>query len=231
MLKDESFDPVIFKLRIEMKNKDTHKISYILKMKEDLLLECGMDVHRPNRRKKLNERLADIIKSSPISYVTPKEQNLAAVWKKNTKYKSWDSFWKNNNYALFRIYEDGHYEVYSAKRSEKRKGNYEDSIKEIVLPSNATVEEIGNAVIDVFKAAEEYHKDKYTFDPYSTKKLELLDGSTLTIKHPGDNHFNDYEDGHAAEIYQCYCYLPKEDAESSAEFFVGIDIEKLGIDL
>lgn len=167
-------------------------------------------------------KMVDIIKNSKISQMTPRERNLESVWKKNSKYKSWDSFWRNNNYALFRIYEDRHYEVYSAKRSEKRKGNYEDSIKKICLPSTATVEEIGKAVIDVFRAAEEYHKDKSAFDPYPPKRLKLLDGSVLTIKQPGDKHFNDYEDVHVAEIYQCYCYLPKEDAESSAEFFVGI---------
>ncbi|MBD5136256.1 MAG: hypothetical protein HDT39_09915 [Lachnospiraceae bacterium] len=41
----------------------------------------------------------------------------------------------------------------------------------------------------------------------------------LTVKHPKDKHFNDCEDCHTAEIYQCYCYLQKEDAESSADFF------------
>lgn len=106
-------------------------------------------------------KMADMIKSSPVSHVTPKEWKSEAAWKKNSKYKSWVSFWKNNNYALFRIYEDGHYDVYSAKRSEKQKGNYGNSIKTIDLPCTATVEEIGKAIIDVFKAAEEYHKEKF----------------------------------------------------------------------
>ena len=48
----------LFKLRVEMRNKATHKISYLLQMEEDLLLECGMDVHQPNRRKKLDENLS-----------------------------------------------------------------------------------------------------------------------------------------------------------------------------
>ena len=48
----------VFKLRVEMRNKATHKISYLLQMEEDLLLECGMDVHQPNRRKKLDENLS-----------------------------------------------------------------------------------------------------------------------------------------------------------------------------
>ncbi len=175
-------------------------------------------------------KVVDFIKNSPRSSLTPKELNLEEAWKKNSKYKSWNSFWKNNNSAHFMLFEDGHYEIYSRKRSEKRKGGYDDCIKKINLPSTATAEEIGQAVIDVFKAAEEYYNDKPAYDPYHTKSLELLDGSMLTVKHPSDKHFSDYEDCGAAEIYQCYSYLPKEDAESSADFFVGIAAE-LGCDI
>ena len=57
----------IFKLRIEMKNKHTHKISYLLRQDEDLLLECGMDVHQPNRRKKLDENLIELFKEFVLS--------------------------------------------------------------------------------------------------------------------------------------------------------------------
>ncbi|MBS5691214.1 MAG: hypothetical protein KHW64_03760 [Eubacterium sp.] len=37
-------------------------------------------------------------------------------------------------------------------------GGYNGCIKSINLPANATAEEIGNAIIDVFKAAEEYYE-------------------------------------------------------------------------
>jgi len=47
----------IFGLRVEMRNKSCHKISYLLTMAEDLILECGMEVKQPNRRKKLDESL------------------------------------------------------------------------------------------------------------------------------------------------------------------------------
>lgn len=50
-----------------MKNKSTHKISYILPQDEDLLLECGMDVHQPNRRKKLDEKLMELFKDFALS--------------------------------------------------------------------------------------------------------------------------------------------------------------------
>ena len=172
----------------------------------------------------------EFIKKSPVSTLTPKEREAEAAWKRNSKYKSWNSFWKNNNCAHVLVYEDGNYTINAAKRTEDRNGGYYSSIKKIKLPSTATAEEIGQAVIGVFKAAEEYYNDKPAYDPYPTKSLELLDGSTLTVKHPSEKHFTDYEDCGAAEIYQCYSYLPKEDAESSADFFVGIAAE-LGCDL
>ena len=164
----------------------------------------------------------DIIKNSPLSCLTQKERDLGAAWKKNSRYKSWLSFWKNNNHATIKLHADKHYVIYSAKRSEQSKGGYGACIKMIDLPPTATAREIGEAVIDVFKAAEEYYKDKPAYDPYPVKSLKLMDDSVLTVKHPRDRHFVDYEDAGAAEIYQSYCYLPQEDAESSADFFVGI---------
>lgn len=47
-----------FHLRVEMRNKKTHRISYLTQLEEDLLLECGMEVEYPNRRKKTDARLA-----------------------------------------------------------------------------------------------------------------------------------------------------------------------------
>lgn len=47
-----------FHLRVEMRNKKTHRISYLTRLEEDLLLECGMEVEYPNRRKKTDARLA-----------------------------------------------------------------------------------------------------------------------------------------------------------------------------
>ena len=164
----------------------------------------------------------DFVKDSPISKITSKERDLEAAWRKNSKYKSWISFWKNNNHAFFESFADGHYEVYSTKRTVDRKGGYGGCIKEVNLPPTATAEEIGKAVIEVFEAAEEYYHQSPACDLYPVKQLELLDGSTLVVKHPKEKHFVDHEDSGAAEIYQCYSYLPKEDGESTAEFFVGI---------
>ena len=51
----------IFTLRVEMKNKEHHRISYLLQMEEDLLLECTMDVMQPNRRKKTDAKLVEML--------------------------------------------------------------------------------------------------------------------------------------------------------------------------
>ncbi len=56
------------------------------------------------------------------------------------------------------MFEDGSYEIYSTKKFREKKGGYYGCIKSINLPANATAEEIGNAIIDVFKAAEEYYE-------------------------------------------------------------------------
>lgn len=162
------------------------------------------------------------IMESPVSTLTPKERESTASWKKNTKYKNWTSFWKNNNCAHFVVSETGEYEVYSTKKTEERKGGYSGSIKSIVLSSTASEEEIGQAVIDVFNAAEEYYGSQPAYDSYPPKQLEMMDGSELTVKPPKDKHFEDCGDAGSAEIYQCYSYKANDDAESSADFFVGI---------
>lgn len=47
----------IFKIRAEFKNKNVHKISYILNHGDKDILECTIEVYQPNRRKKLDEKL------------------------------------------------------------------------------------------------------------------------------------------------------------------------------
>ena len=56
------------------------------------------------------------------------------------------------------MYEDGSYRVCATEKFREKKGGYYGCIKSINLPANATAEEIGKAIIDVFKAAEEYYE-------------------------------------------------------------------------
>lgn len=50
----------IFKLRAEMRNKSVHRISYLLQIDESELLDCTMELRKPNSRKKLDEKLTGL---------------------------------------------------------------------------------------------------------------------------------------------------------------------------
>lgn len=50
----------IFKLRAEMRNKSIHRISYLLQIDECELLDCTMELRKPNSRKKLDEKLTGL---------------------------------------------------------------------------------------------------------------------------------------------------------------------------
>ncbi len=50
----------IFRLRAEMKNKSVYRISYLLQINEGELLDCTMELRKPNSRKKLDEKLSGL---------------------------------------------------------------------------------------------------------------------------------------------------------------------------
>lgn len=50
----------IFKLRVEMRNKSIHRISYLLEIADCDLLDCTMELRKPNSRKKLDEKLTGL---------------------------------------------------------------------------------------------------------------------------------------------------------------------------
>ena len=56
----KSVEHGIFKLRAEMRNKSVHRISYLLQIDENELLDCTMELHKPNSRKKLDEKLTGL---------------------------------------------------------------------------------------------------------------------------------------------------------------------------
>ena len=140
---------------------------------------------------------------------------------KNSKYKTWISFWKNNECVRVRGLEDGQYKIYSLIKSRSTRGTYSDIAKEIVLSRDSTKEAIGKAVIEVFKALEEYYANESGLAK-TAKVMELLDNSKLTIIPPKGNCFTDNGDSGAAEVYQCYSYSTSENAKPAAEFFLGI---------
>lgn len=57
----------IYKLRAEMRNKEVHRISYLVRQEEDLLLECTMNVNQPSRRKKIDERMTRLFEKFALT--------------------------------------------------------------------------------------------------------------------------------------------------------------------
>lgn len=156
------------------------------------------------------------------SILSPKERNEKCAWRKNTKYKTWNTFWQNNYYANVEQFEDGHYEIFSIKKSKTQKGGYEGIEKKIILPQYSTACEIGIAVIQIFKDLEEVDSEH---QEVSFLNLELSDKSTMSFTIPKDIHFIDSQDSGSAEIYQCYSYIPKNGDKSIAELYLGMASE------
>ncbi len=102
--------------------------------------------------------MIEIIKNSPLLSTTKNEIEEQSVWKKATKYKTYKSFC--NNYLCVRIdfYENGEYRIIACEHASER-GGYSGCIKKFELPATATAEEIGQAVLDAFKAAEEFYAE------------------------------------------------------------------------
>ena len=124
-------------------NTYSDKITIVSEAEDNLAAKLGTEVFLGLKS----------IENSPLYVGKPKQ-----FWKNGSKYKGYITFWKHNLLALVRLFEDGKYEVYSSEKCREKKGGYNGCIKSINLPANATAEEIGNAIIDVFKAAEEYYE-------------------------------------------------------------------------
>lgn len=163
----------------------------------------------------------DYIRNSPLSTLTPKEREENAAWKKNSRYKSKVTFWKNNHYVRIKITEDNQYIIHSMKKSEKRQGAYAEVIKEIVLPIDASAEEIGKSVIDTFFASEKFYENNKTYKMENKKEILLLDGKRILVDLPWTDKWMDYQESGSAEIYQNYKYL-SQNGEILADIFWGL---------
>ncbi len=103
------------------------------------------------------------IKNSPLLSTTKNEVVEQAIWKKATKYKSYKSFAKNYLCCFLNFFENGDYVVSAYERADA-KGVYCGCIKKFELPATATAEEIGQAVLDAFKAAEDFYAEQLSLN-------------------------------------------------------------------
>lgn len=85
-------------------------------------------------------------------------------------------------------------------------------------------EKLGKIIIEALDRSRKI-SDKVAGNPYPEKTIELLSGTTMIVPAPRDKHFSDCEDYGVGELHQAYLYFPKEGADSSAEFYLGIAAE------
>ncbi|MDE7303834.1 MAG: hypothetical protein K2N60_11010 [Oscillospiraceae bacterium] len=165
------------------------------------------------------------IRISPVDARTRAERNEDSFYLKETKCKSYRTFNKKYICCGITMNEQGIYSVSTSIASNDNQGYRDiDGVKSVKLPNNASSTDLGNAVINALRISEEYAKSQKP-DPYPHIEVELLSDQKIEISPPRDRHFTDMEDGGTAEIYRLYEYYPKEGAESSAEFYLGIASE------
>lgn len=165
----------------------------------------------------------NMIKNSPLATKILSSAEKTALWQKNSKYKSLTSFCNNNHLVTISYFEDGHYKVDAIQHSKEHKMAYIGIIKSFELPAETTNEELGIIIYEALNLAEAV--DKGTQNEKNDRIIHLLNGQELRMIDLTDSHFVDSEDAGAAEIYQCYSYIPKDTANSAAEIFLGLASE------
>ena len=114
------------------------------------------------------QRCIQYIIDTPPSKATPKERKENAAWVKNTKYKSWKTFWKNNNRLMLDIInKDNSYRLSARKKTvDVGRGEYNDIYRDVILPSTTSYEDIAKKVVEMLKEVEEYYSDKSNIPVY-----------------------------------------------------------------
>ena len=177
---------------------------------------------------KIVSEVFDYLKKSPVDTRTMEECTADNYIVNYTTCKTYKSFVKKYSLCFAILYEDGTYTISASERLKNYRGyggldDPNDPFR-FKLSKDASDEEIGNAVIAALNRSDELEKAKKP-DPYPPVEIELLSDKTVIISPPRDSHFTDCDDCGAAELYKAYGYYPKEGADSSAEFYLGIAAE------
>ncbi len=165
----------------------------------------------------------DFVEKSEVDSTPLPEIRRNPTYKAYTKYKGQLSFWKHNYVVDIKVSNDFECIIESFIRSNE--GFYNISAKKYEMSVQASEFDIGTAVINAFRAVEEYYKKEKSGDSTLANNIELIDGSRLTFYAPNDYRFTDEQDAHAAEIYQAYSYATNEGDDPFAYMYLGIAAE------
>lgn len=177
----------------------------------------------------------DFIERSPQfdGYKYIQEHGYYVPWLKEGKYDSAKAFDKSCVDAHVWLKEDGTFQIFSVEKVHYNSGS-PDTLKEIILKSDARPEEIGAAISDVCEAAEYYEKNKKLekrYRHYRKQEEELICGRKIEYYPPKDKHFEELGGGEIFALYQRYDYYSESLSEDVISVF-GIDnAEELENDL
>lgn len=195
--------------------------------RRELSLYCSLsDSENAINIGKTIKEVFDYLKNCPVDTRNVEECRDDDYVLNNTICKNYKVFIKKYSLCFAVLNEDGTYIISASERDNKGYGGLDDPNDSFrfKLPKEASEEEIGNVVVAALNRSDEFERAKKP-DPYPPVEVELLSDQKIEIFPPRDRHFTDMEDGGATEIYRLYEYYPKEGAESSAEFYLGIAAE------
>ena len=132
------------------------------------------------------DAFAFIERTGPLELTLEENENF---WRHDTKYKTWRAFVRNNDLVEVTNYKDKEYWVYAyPPRSDN--ADLDDEVWRGTVPAGASAEELGQAVLDAYRAIDEWKKThgRRAGRPQATavRRVELCDGGVATLPGPGE---------------------------------------------
>ena len=132
------------------------------------------------------DAFAFIERTGPLELTLEENENF---WRHDTKYKTWRAFVRNNDLVEVTNYKDKEYWVYAyPPRSDN--ADLDDEVWRGTVPAGASARELGQAVLDAYRAIDEWKKThgRRAGRPQATavRRVELCDGGVATLPGPGE---------------------------------------------
>ncbi len=159
------------------------------------------------------------IRISPVDARTAQEREVDSVMVVDTSCKTYKEFNKAYLRCAAIYYEDGTWIISQTRRLAGNKGYGGDDSTLIYLPTTASAEDIGKAIVESFEGMEQFYSKKPKKEEPPRTNLDILSGRKFSFVEPSEEVYTDEQDFHAAEIYQGYSYYKEEDDESVADMY------------
>ena len=129
---------------------------------------------------------------------------------------------KNDHYNILLswIYQEGRKKWHDSSASTGKLGifTFDDSLE---FDTDISPVCLGEMILEAFNRSKKMAR-VMTRGTGLPKEIDMFEGTIVEIVSPKDNHFADYDDAGAGEIYQDYAYIAREGAGASADFMLTI---------